>query len=156
MKKIGNIFFWSIFIIIISISVFRNTVLDSKFYNKYVYGLNYNDMRLQKGITDLPDTFISVEDNYYKSWLVWENPNPVYNDTSYTHLKKMIRIVNSDLILETDLFKKFNGDSLNYETITSKFYYNDERHIMIKKRSENGVVTSVDTTHVPREFFFKN
>ncbi|EZH73170.1 hypothetical protein ATO12_19380 [Aquimarina atlantica] len=156
MRKVGSIFFWSIFIIICGISVFRNIVMDSKFFNKHVYDSNYNDMRLQNGIMDLPDTFIYTEDDYYKDWLIWENPNPIYNDTSYTHLKKMIKIDNSNLILENDLLKKINEDSLNYETINLNFYYDNGKHIMIHKNFENGVVTSIDTTNISLDFLLKN
>jgi hypothetical protein len=131
-------------------------VQESKYYNKYAYGLRYNHERLQNGITELPDSFLYTEDNYYKSWLVWKNPNPKYNDSSFTHLRKMVKLFKSDIILETDLFKRFKEDSLNYEVVLSKFYYTGKRQIIINKRYEDGVVTSIDTTHVARDFLFKN
>jgi hypothetical protein len=107
---------------------------------------------LQKGITDLPATFLYAKDQDYGNLIIWKNPKPIYNDESFTHLRKRITVRNSNLLLEKDLFKKINKDSLSYEILISKFYYEDERQILINQVYENGVVISIDTTNIPDIF----
>lgn len=157
MKKIYNKSFWIVFILICIYLFYENTIKKTKFYNSYKYGLRYNEYRLENGIPLLPDNFEKVEDEKFGNLIVWVNKDSSNVSSGFTHLKKILTVRNSEIILEEDLFRlKNNFPSENYEfrEIVSKYYYKkrDNRFIYIVKDFSNNILKSVDTIEVSEKF----
>lgn len=135
-------------ILVIILSMIYNYVDDNKLIDRYDYGINFNSKRIENKVPVLPDFFEYTKDDYYGNLIVWKNPNPKANNENYTHLRKMLTVRNSDILLEEDWFK-MKKDSINFEVLETKFYYNEdgtkEKRFYIKKNYSGTVLVSVDT-----------
>lgn len=140
-----------IIIILFSSRIINSIIIKSDIYLKYKYGINYNHIRLQKGIPLLPEDFILIDDEYYSNLLVWNNNNKVYNQDKYLHLNKKMTIRNKNLLLEEDIFQYIykSDDSLTYSLISSQYHYStpdrEKKHILIETKVVKGQAISSDT-----------
>lgn len=150
MKKTFKIFIWIILVVVASNRIFNSFVVKSDIYLEYKYGMNYNTIRLQKGIPLLSKDFTLTDDEYYSNLLVWKNKSNLNRD-KYLHLDKKMTIRNKNLLLEEDTFKYIYNpnDSLTYSLISSMYYYStpdrEKKHIWLERKVIKGEIISSDT-----------
>ena len=86
MKKFIKITFWSLFSVVVLITIYNSYIKKADFFYRYKFGVAYNEVRFQKHITPLPENFIPLNDKKLEPLLVWVNPKLVYKEIGRAHV----------------------------------------------------------------------
>ncbi|MDI9308640.1 MAG: hypothetical protein QM535_00380 [Limnohabitans sp.] len=151
MKKIINLSFWLSFSTVLLLLIYNSYITQTDFYYRYKYGILYNKVRNEKCIPELPKRFIVLKDKCSEPLLTWVNPEFKLSSSHFTHIKKILTIRNSELLLEEDLFKIKGKDLNNFKLLIVKHYFKNQKvdkQLYIYKNFLNGKIIRSDTLNI--------